>query len=451
MSGAAERRREAALKARGLRALAAGDAPVAQEAFEAAALLEPGDPEVAFHLGNLALERNLAAEAAAHYRRALQSAPGVTAIHNNLATALLQLDDAEGAIEVARQGLEGEPGHAALRNALGNALVRVGRLHDAAEQYALAAKADGRFTSALVNLGNGMRDVGQPETARQYYMQALRQVGVSADALVGLAGLAEAEGRHDEAIQSYRQALDAEPRHIAARNNLAIALMVEARWAEALTILRELVHDHPETPEVFANLGQVLQGLGRHDEAVRAFDRALALKPGDAAVPPFLMQSLRYQCDWRRLETIEARVLADLEGRLEAGETVATPPFTLAATAASPALRLRLARAYAERCLGDVGRLAPAPEGTGPRRRRKKLRVGFLSPDLRQHSVGLVLRDLVAAFDRERFQWFSTTSSGRPAACRIEAPVRAAWASPARLITGTPLQSASRVVTPPAW
>ena len=56
-----------------------------------------------------------------------------------------------------------------------------------------------------------------------------------------------------------------------------------AAYKEAEALCRELARKHPESAEAHARLGLALYGLGRHEEAITSYDRAISLDPGRAA------------------------------------------------------------------------------------------------------------------------------------------------------------------------
>ena len=85
----------ARLKETALGQLALGDGAAAFDGLSRAFAVLPDDAEVAFHLGTLALQGGALEAAIGHLERALELAPEVTAIHNNLATALLKAGQAE--------------------------------------------------------------------------------------------------------------------------------------------------------------------------------------------------------------------------------------------------------------------------------------------------------------------------------------------------------------------
>ena len=394
------------VKREALATLASGDLAMSAGALRHAARLHPEDPEIAFHLGTVMLHLERPEAAAFHLERALAQAPGVTAIHCNLANALLRMEDVESAIAVAEQGLAKAPDDPALNNMLGNALVVVDRRAEAAERYSRAWRAEPRMLAAAVNLANVQRDLGEREAARKLYDTVLERAPAHVEAHVGLAMVARDGGDIEAAIAAYRRALGHAPGHPRAMNNLGILLMERGDWHDAHELFRDGATLWRENAEVHGNLAQCLQALGRHDEAVVAFDEALALDPEVRRLRPFLLQSLLHQCDWDRLESLEARVLADAEARLASNGACECPPFVLAATRATPALRLGVAQGYARRLARLAGDGAmPAPlvhERPTPRR----LRVGFISPDFRRHSLAMSFAGPLGAFDRRDFAWF---------------------------------------------
>jgi tetratricopeptide (TPR) repeat protein len=96
-----------------------------------------------------------------------------------------------------------------------------------------------------------------------------------------LAGHLIALDRPDEAIEVYRDATRAEPDEADAHWRLGQALLALAGDAAGalppLDRARELA---PEEPRVHATRGEALAFLGRHAEAVAAFEAALKLDPG---------------------------------------------------------------------------------------------------------------------------------------------------------------------------
>jgi predicted O-linked N-acetylglucosamine transferase (SPINDLY family) len=230
---------------------------------------------------------------------------------------------------------------------------------------------------------------------------ALIAVSEHPGALAGVAMVLQARHDHTTAVGIFRRALDVAPGNPQALNGLAISLQSLRRHREALAIYRDIVAADPGLAVAHANLGHVLQGLGRQAEAAAAFRRALELKPDIRGIRLFLAYAMLHTCDWRDLETGMGAVLAEAE----AGAAVAASPFALAATPASPALRLAVARRAAEACGDSVATEAATLGFMPPRPKDGRLHVGYVSADFRTHSLGLAFREVLRAHDRERFAW----------------------------------------------
>src|ERR1700750_1748761 len=88
-------------------------------------------------------------------------------------------------------------------------------------------------------------------------------------------------GRALEALAPCREALALEA-HNADTQHLVGAVHLEAKQGElAVEWISRAVAKNPK-PEFLSTLGLALSNLGRHDDALAAFDRALQLRPGDA-------------------------------------------------------------------------------------------------------------------------------------------------------------------------
>src|SRR5436190_23352452 len=61
--------------------------------------------------------------------------------------------------------------------------------------------------------------------------------------------------------------------------NLGIALKEQGKLDEAVTAYRQAISINPDYVEVHLNLGNALQERGKLDDALASYDRALAMKP----------------------------------------------------------------------------------------------------------------------------------------------------------------------------
>src|SRR5258707_878121 len=86
-------------------------------------------------------------------------------------------------------------------------------------------------------------------------------------------------GRLPEAEQIYRQILAADPQQADAWHWLGVLALQMGQYPLAAEYIVRATHFNPNMPVAYSNLGRVYRALGKIDEAVSSFRRALDLQP----------------------------------------------------------------------------------------------------------------------------------------------------------------------------
>lgn len=120
-------------------------------------------------------------------------------------------------------------------------------------------------------------DEGLASLSRSLALDPDSPAAAGRHALAGRA--AQALNRVGDAAGHFERALALEPRHRQALDRLAMVRFGQKRYQEALDLYRKLRETDPDNPQTHSNMGAVLYHLGRAEEALRSFERALALKP----------------------------------------------------------------------------------------------------------------------------------------------------------------------------
>lgn len=203
-------------------------------------------------------------------------------------------------------------------------------------------------------------------------------------------------GRLDLAAEIYRRILAAEPDNYQAWNNLGNAWKDLARIDEAIGCYRRALECRPDLVEVYNNLASALENQGKLDEAAAAYEQALRLKPDFAEIHSNLGNVLRSQ---GKTEESLARYLRALELK---PELAATRSMYLCALQYRDGVALeQLARAHADFDRRHAALLrASWARHENRREPDRRLRLGFVSPDLGRHPVGSFLLRAVENLDR---------------------------------------------------
>ncbi len=215
--------------------------------FRRVAELRPSEGSAPFYLGLIAARQRQWAEAADHFRQALdRSGPRSALLHN-----------------------------------LGVALEHLGRLDQAETVLAEAASRspdDARIHTSWGILALERHDAG---VARQRLQRARELLHDPPPALWYWAATRAAAGTEDleYALSLAREGTERHPEDVVLRNNCAVLLEATGSVAEAETLLRETIAADASLPQPFKNLGDLCYRTGRYEDAVTLYDRATALDP----------------------------------------------------------------------------------------------------------------------------------------------------------------------------
>ena len=167
---------------------------------------------------------------------------------------------------------------------LGVYLEAEGRYGEARAAYQTALEQRPDDSGALVNIGFMLSKQGHYEEAVARYREVLRlnpQHQIANENLAGVlvktGTLLFYQGRHEEAAVRYREVLRLNPQHQIALRNLAEVLMFQSRYAAGLASAQQVIVHYPDDAKAHHLAGFGLFHLNRKAEALRYYDRALAL------------------------------------------------------------------------------------------------------------------------------------------------------------------------------
>ncbi|MEP6673290.1 MAG: tetratricopeptide repeat protein [Chthoniobacter sp.] len=265
-----------------------------------------------------------------------------------------------------RQILAVQPNHADALHLLGVLAQQAGRPDLAAMLIQKSLALFPGNAAAHSNLGEAFRTAGRLEEAAAAYHRALEIKPDYPEAYNNLGAALVELDRVGDAVAAYRCALQLKPDYPEAHNNLGNALRSQGLLDEALAAYRRTLHLRPDFAEAYGNLGVVLAESGQNEEAIANYRRALELNPGQAWVHGNLIYALHF------LPSLDSAAIAEEHARWT--------------------------RQFAEP-LKALYRLPANDRSPG-----RRLRVGYVSPDFREHVVGRNVVPLFQFHDRENFE-----------------------------------------------
>jgi predicted O-linked N-acetylglucosamine transferase (SPINDLY family) len=378
--------------------------------IERAIAINPNVAEYHASLGDPCRRAGQPQRGCAALRRAIELAPDHAEAHNNLAILLHEQGRQEQAVAACARAIQLEPGRAEFHNNLGSLFRTAGRFDEAITAYSRALALYPEYAAACHNLGVALKDAGRLDEAIAAYSRAIGLRPDHAEGWNNLGVALAAAGRLDEAIDAYARAIGLRPDLAEAHSNLGNALGSRGRLDEAFVASSRAVALAPGLAGAHNNLGQVLCARGQLDEAVAAYRRAIALAPDHAAAHNNLGFVLKLQ--GRLDEALGCfRKAVELQGDFAAAASNAVyllhfhPDYDAAAILAEH-------RRWDARFAAPLARShAPHTNEPAPDRR---LRIGYVSPHLRNHVVGHFLATLLEQHDQRRFEAVCYADVTRP-------------------------------------
>lgn len=422
----------------------------AATSFRRAIQLNPRLASAYNNLGIVLKQLGRDAEAVASYRQALALNPNYFQALNNLAISLKGLGQATEAIQLYRQALAIKPDSAETCNNLGVALREAGEAREALEHFHRAVTLAPEFADAHEGLGSCLRQLGQLGDAVTAYREAVRLNPRLANAWNNLGVTLKDCGKSSEAIAAYQQALAIQPDLAEAHNNLGIVLKEQGALRAAMLHLQQAISLKERYAEAWNNFGLVLEIQGQVEEAVAAYRQALEFDPTLARAHSNVLFALNYLPGLSAQQIFDehvrwAKTYADSlldKAPLPAGlpyahqsETEAPSPSRATYAhksegVAPPPSRGRQGGGWGKSEASQINTtrcgtyLSPPPlpnpplEGEptsdcpGPCARR--LRIGYVSPDFRQHPVAYFLEAVLAHHNATQFEIFCYSDVASP-------------------------------------
>jgi protein O-GlcNAc transferase len=353
-----------------------GERQKAADVYRRLIAINPDNADARNNLGNALFGLGKLAEAVQEYRRAIELQPGCVQAIGNLGSALCSLGNTSEAIDVLRRALRLSPDSAVINCNLGNALLARKQFDEALTVFRRALELKPDMAPAAYNLGNALVSRGKYQEAVEAFRRAIQIDPNYLDAHNNLGNALQAVRDYKAAAEAYLAVLKIKPDYAVAYNNLGNALRTMGKTDEAITALQQAIKLRPNDDAAYSNLGNAFKDAGRIGEAMKSYRRSVEIQPRQSIAHSNLCFSMTYDpdCDSQAIlhEALRWNVL-----HAQPLKTEIRPHNNFSAES-------------------------------------RKLRIGYVGADFREHCQSLFTIPLLSNHDRERFEIFVYSQVSRP-------------------------------------
>ncbi|HEY7986530.1 MAG TPA: tetratricopeptide repeat protein, partial [Methylophilaceae bacterium] len=301
--------------------------------------------------------------------------PDFAGAYNNMGDVYKEEEKFDDAIACFRQAIAFDPNLAEAYNNLGNAYQRQEQYELAITNYRQAVQIKPDYDDVYNNLGLALHSVGQFPQAIECFERLIELQPDSAPAR-NYKGLSLSDlGRYEEAIASFHQALALDPKSASAYNNLGDTQQKNQQIDAAIASYLQAIAIDPKTAEAHNNLGNSYQDLNQYDTAIKHYRQALAIEPDFHGAYSNMLFCVNYHPDYSSEELYDYY------------------------------------KEYEERFARPLYKEWQAH--TNNRDPERRLKVGYVSPSLYNHSSRHFIEPLLAHHDHSRFEIYAYAQYAR--------------------------------------
>ncbi len=261
------------------------------------------------------------------------------------------------AVTLISRAVAMDPDNAVAHCNLGSVLMAQERFDEAVAHLETAVRLNPDFIGAQFNLGNAYVAAKRTKDAIAPYERALALQPDHQGAMMNLAAAQDELGQYNAAVALLRRITALDPQHAQAFNNLGAILGRAGLWSDAIGYYERAIAIRPDYAEALNNLGALYLDMGNKEKARECFNRAPQLQPRFHEAASNRLFLMHYEDEWSQEQLlVEAKAWASQHA-----------PASL--------------------------RLPPAATPKDPDRR---LRIGYVSADLRSHPVGFFMESVLA-------------------------------------------------------
>lgn len=236
---------------------------------------------------------------------------------------------------------------------------------------------------------------GEADAALEQFKVGCESAPTFAENWFGRASALQSLSRKEEAVTAYDEAIRIKPDYIEALVNSGVLLHDLHRYHDALTRFNQVLTFDPNHQSALGNCAILLTEFKENVQAIAMLERLLALNPSYDYGLGLLLYERLHAGDWTDFVHLRDRIIAGV--RL--GQRVCKS-LAFMAISDSAADHFLCTRVFAKHFCPLPGK----PLWRGERYGHQKLRIAYISPDLREHPVGHLMCGVFERHDKTRFE-----------------------------------------------
>jgi protein O-GlcNAc transferase len=363
----------------------------------------PNQPDCLAMLGMMCNKAKRYSNAVTYLRKCLFFHPNKHIILTELATSLIYLEQIEEAEKLLNESMAFNTHYDKTYIQLGKLFKLTGRKSESETILRELLKFNPISTSAMNNLGTLLMEENNQEEAFDLFKKVIEinpQMGM---AHKNIAQIELKKGNKEEAEHHLTLAMKFLPDDYEVLMELGKLYASQFYTKKAIACAEKALEKEPENTEMLLLTGSSYQYLKEFEKAINYFERALKIDENLSTAFYMMARCKTDLCDWENWNETRAKLIDYLEKDIKSPTPISCSTYDTHYYNIPDKLQYQLMLRTAEIYKPAV----TTAKFNFNNRSHNRLRIGYLSPDFRQHALGMSVYQLFQHHNHDRFETFA--------------------------------------------
>ncbi len=315
-----------------------------------------------------------------------------------IGTAYLQIKDFENSVIYLNKCTVLDPENIGAQNNLGGAYQNLKKYNKSIEVFKKLLTINPKFTEAYNNIGNCYFQLNKHQDAIENFKKSIEIDPKNFVAYSNIANVYRELKLFEKSILNYEKSIELNNKYFLAFNNLANVYKDISKFDEAIINYRKAININDKYVSAYENLGNVFHETAKFNEAANNYKKAYDINQDHHYVLGRLIHNKMYICEWADVESYRKALIS----KLKDNKKVSTP-FELLSIIDNPEIHLLASKMYFdEKYLTNNFEISKMKKN-----KSDKIKIGYFSPDFRNHPVLHLIKDVFKHHDKSKFEVYA--------------------------------------------
>jgi protein O-GlcNAc transferase len=320
--------------------------------------------------------------------------PNEIDLHMLKAASYASLDKFDKAISCYRVILEIDPFSAVAYFNIAVVYDKLNLPKKSIENYKKAIEIQPKYSEAYNNMGTSLMDLGYASEALKSYKNVVKLLPKHAYAHNNLGNTYMHLQSYDKAIESFKKATFFDANYADAFHNLGEVYLLLGKITKAHQSFEKVLKINPNHVKGLVSIGGLHERNNESKKSINAFQKVLEIEPNNEYAIVHKLSQQKYIIDWDNMKSDILKIPTMGFNKIRIS------PLHFFALEDAPDRHHKRAKRFTQ----ELSLVKPLTENLRPKVKPKRIRIGYVSSDFREHPVAKLISKVLETHNKETFE-----------------------------------------------